>query len=332
MTIENATNSGAITITNAVNNGNIDVTANGATAGGIIGSSLATNSVVLIQGIENRGIVTMNRDTGTFFSDTPNERVCFSSSGGIVGEGRVVYFTGTTKQGLLIEKAENSAAIQGTDYYSITGGIISQITVRLLESSRSRSNLQNFTVKAEERNLTMPSRTLSMNARSATAKKILVSKVMNFGAVTTSGLEGSAGGIVGYADGNILNAVSIINAGNIGVIKADIAYGFAGGIIGFNITADMSKTHNYGLIDELSRYRGSMVGALTQTVSVDFYWLATTASSFYGLAGTYGNLTEGSTVISGTADQFKVQANFTTFDFDTIWEMKANASYPTLRP
>uniref|UniRef100_UPI00112038A4 immunoglobulin-like domain-containing protein n=1 Tax=Paenibacillus paridis TaxID=2583376 RepID=UPI00112038A4 len=128
-----------------------------------------------------------------------------------------------------------------------------------------------------------------------------------------AGSQGMAGGLVGYkANGNIMNSFSWGNASGDGAV-------FVGGLVGMNNGGDVSYSYSTGSASGGTDANGGLIGFKqgTGTVSNSYYNNAAATSSYGGVAK--------------SATELKRQTTFTGWDFNAIWRIAEDYTYPSLQ-
>ena len=152
---------------------------------------------------------------------------------------------------------------------------------------------------------------------------VTINKAKNTGKI--SGGHDSAGGMIGRVDGGTVN---INKANNTGEIHGVVGGGMIGSANNGSSTVTINNTANTGKIS------GGIIGfadaSATVTINTSHSYLAQEAQPLDG-RGTADTITASyyldDSAGVGTVDdklttaEFKVQANFVGWDFDTIWTM-----------
>jgi len=128
--------------------------------------------------------------------------------------------------------------------------------------------------------------------------------------IENSKISGTAdvGGLVGYSNGEVVDSYSLAD------VKSTI---FAGGLVGGS-EGKILRSYFAGSVNSL--YRG-FVGKKFPLAIID--------SSYFD-----SDILNGSTVDAGSpysTDEFGVTGNFDGWDFDEVWKIGQNNTYPTLR-
>ena len=140
----------------------------------------------------------------------------------------------------------------------------------------------------------------------------------------------ACGGIVGYMSvyGNDYPASRVENSYNLGSITVGRV---AGGIVGYprsNYSKNVAvkNSFNMGALGSggSANYKGAIAGNNYNSNYSDNYYLDTSYT-----AAVKGGTKSGCTSL--TIDQFKVQSNFSNWDFANIWRLNENDDYPVLR-
>lgn len=164
----------------------------------------------------------------------------------------------------------------------------------------------------------------------------IFSSIFSSSAAAYSGFTSCAGGIVGQNSSldSSTNA-SINNCYNLGNISSSSSasstaaqyYSYAGGIVGYNYDS-ISNCYNKSSISSSAynpsnSYIGGIAGCASNTTFVKICYFLDNISSAIG--NNRGNLSD---VKSLSESQMKSKANFVGFDFDNVWYIDSNSTYP----
>lgn len=144
----------------------------------------------------------------------------------------------------------------------------------------------------------------------------IIRRSYSTGTMTTIGDSGfgHTGGLVGInSSSSILNSYSSLAVTSFG--------DYVGGLVGRNNgTSTITLSYAVGAVSGSGGSVGGLVGGVEDTASTaDSYWDTETTTQGSSAGGTAKN-----------TSQMKTEGTFTSWDFDTIWEMPVGA-YPALR-
>ena len=122
----------------------------------------------------------------------------------------------------------------------------------------------------------------------------------------------NVGGLVGY---NFLEG-TITNCYSTGSVNGDV---HVGGLVGWNEMATITNCYSTGCVSGSSDV-GGLVGSTYEATVTNSYWDITTSRQLTSTGG------EGK-----TTTEMKQRATFANWDFDTIWAIVEDESYPYLQ-
>jgi hypothetical protein len=130
-----------------------------------------------------------------------------------------------------------------------------------------------------------------------------------------------SGGLVGYAD-NSTNIINSYASGNVQAFSSD-SYAYSGGLAGYAYSTT-TITNSYASGNVSANYFGGIFGK----------WLGgTNTSVYYNSEGASQATGEGSPtgILPVSSNNLKKQATFIDWDFDNVWGISEDISYPYLK-
>jgi len=142
-----------------------------------------------------------------------------------------------------------------------------------------------------------------------------ISSSYSTGAVIGGVSSSSIGGLVGYNNGYITNSYS---TGSVSGID------YVGGLAGNNWSSTITNSYSTGSVNG-STYVGGLVGYASGTITSSYWDKQTSGKNNCAGSGSSAGCTGRITI------DMMAQANFTGWDFTTIWRMYEGHTYPLLK-